>query len=414
MKRLIFHVDVNSAYLSWEAAKRVASGESDLREIPSAVGGNPETRHGIILAKSIPAKKFGIKTGEPIGMALKKCPNLVLVSPDFHLYQKNSDAFMAICRKYAPVVEQYSIDECFLDMSGTEAIYPDPIGLAHQIKNEIRDTLHFTVNIGIGSNKLLAKMASDFEKPDKVHTLFTEEIPEKLWPLPIGDLFLVGKSTAKHLQEAGIRTVGDAAKLELYALQHILGEKGGIRLYEYTHGQDDSPVLAEREAPKGYSNSVTLTENITDKAEAYKVLLALADSVTTRMRADGMLAYSVSVSIRSADFKNKSHQCQLDAATDNTNHVYEIAKKLFEQLWDSETPLRLLGLSLTKVTDENYVQPSLFDAPKEEKARKIDKAVDAIRNRFGIDTIVRGTNYHSDLSVGKKHKAQLENKKKSD
>ena len=198
-ERLIFHIDVNSAFLSWESAKRVSEGKEDLRLIPSAVGGDPAKRTGIILAKSIPAKKFGVTTGEPVSLALRKCPGLVLVPPDFHLYERNSRAFMEICRGYAPVLQKFSIDECFLDMTGTSKLYPDPIALAHQIKNEIRDTLGFTVNVGIGSNRLLAKMASDFEKPDKVHTLFKKEVPQKMWPLPVGDLLYVGKASTARL-----------------------------------------------------------------------------------------------------------------------------------------------------------------------------------------------------------------------
>lgn len=192
MERLIFHVDVNSAYLSWEAARRVANGEEDIRLIPSAVGGDREKRTGVILAKSIPAKKYQVRTGEPVAIALRKCPQLYLVKPDFRLYEQNSRAFMDVCRKYAPVVEKFSIDECFLDMSGTQRLYPNPSAIAMRMKNEIRDTLGFTVNIGIGPNKILAKMASDFEKPDQIHTLFFSEIPQKLWPLPVRALFTVG------------------------------------------------------------------------------------------------------------------------------------------------------------------------------------------------------------------------------
>ena len=200
MDRLVFHVDVNSAFLSWEAARRVANGEPDIRLIPSAIGGDREKRTGVVLAKSIPAKKFGIKTGEPIGMALRKCPDLFLARPDFRLYEANSKKFMDICREYAPVVEKASIDECYLDFTGTHRIYPDPVALAHTIKNRIRDELGFTVNVGIGSNKLLAKMASDFEKPDKVHTLLFSEMPTKMWPLPVGELFTVGGATADKLR----------------------------------------------------------------------------------------------------------------------------------------------------------------------------------------------------------------------
>ena len=211
MKRLIFHIDVNSAFLSWEAARRVSQGEDDIRKIPSAIGGDREKRTGVILAKSIPVKKYGIKTGEPVAMALRKCPDLFLTRPDFRLYEQSSKAFMDIVRSYAPVVEKYSIDECFADFSGAQNIYPDPIGLAHTIKDRIRDELGFTVNVGIGDCKLLAKMASDFEKPDKVHTLLRSEIQVKMWSLPVRELFTVGASTAEKREKAKIRTIGDLA-----------------------------------------------------------------------------------------------------------------------------------------------------------------------------------------------------------
>ena len=232
MQRLIFHVDVNSAFLSWEAARRAAAGEADLRLIPSAIGGDRDKRTGIILAKSIPAKAFGVTTGEPVGMALRKCPQLVLAPPDFRLYSKNSKAFIAVCRRYAPVVEQVSIDECFLDMTGTGLLYPDPVAIAHIIKDTIFSELGFTVNVGIAPNKLLAKMASDFEKPDKVHTLFAHEIPQKLWPLPVGSLFSVGRSTAEKLTAASIRTIGDLAQADLAYIQRLTGVKLGKLIHE--------------------------------------------------------------------------------------------------------------------------------------------------------------------------------------
>lgn len=232
MQQLIFHVDVNSAFLSWEAARRVAVGEDDLRLIPSAIGGDRDKRTGVILAKSIPAKKLGVTTGEPVAMALRKCPQLVLAKPDFRLYTKNSRAFIEICRRYAPVVEQVSIDECFLDMTGTHLLYPDPVAIARTIKDTIFSELGFTVNIGIAPNKLLAKMASDFEKPDQVHTLFAQEIPQKLWPLPVGDLYSVGRKTAEKLNAARIRTIGDLAASDLAHIQKIVGIKMGKLIHD--------------------------------------------------------------------------------------------------------------------------------------------------------------------------------------
>lgn len=411
MERLIFHIDVNSAYLSWEAARRVKNGEPDIRLIPAAIGGDREKRTGVVLAKSIPAKKYGVKTGEPIAMALRKCPELFLARPDFRLYQANSQAFMDICREYAPVVEKYSIDECFLDMTGTHRLYPDPLEIARKIKDQIRDNLGFTVNVGIGENKLLAKMASDFEKPDKVHTLYRRELPEKMWPLPVGELFSVGAATADKLERAGICTIGALAGSALERVQRIVGVKLGRQIWNYANGIDPSPVLAEPEATKGYSISTTLETDVVKLQDAHSVLLALADSVTARMRADGVKAYCVAVSIRSNTFQTRSHQRKLPDATDISREVYQIAKQLFSELWDGVTPLRLLGISLTDLTHDEQVQISLFPDESREKIRKLDKAYDAINSKFGSNTIVRCSSIHSNLDVGKKYRAQMENKK---
>ncbi len=408
MERLIFHIDVNSAYLSWESVRRVKNGEADLRNIPAAIGGDREKRTGIILAKSIPAKKMGVKTGEPIGMALQKCPDLVLAKPDFRLYEANSRAFIKICKAYAPAVEQFSIDECFLDMSGTGYLYPDPVALAHKIKNEIRDTLGFTVNVGIGSNKLLAKMASDFEKPDKVHTLFREEIETKLWPLPVGDLFTVGHATAERLEKASIKTIGQLANAEQRLIQHLVGQKLGLTIHQFANGIDSSPVLEHPEDAKGYSNSTTLEQDVRTAEEANRIFLALADSVASRMRADNARGDCISVTVRGKDFKDHSHQCKLAAPTDITAEIYHSARQLFEELWDQRTPLRLLGLSVTNITREEAVQLSLIPDRQKEKERKIDQAVDHIRDRFGRSTIKRGSSLITKQEVGKKHTAQME------
>ena len=412
MERLIFHVDVNSAFLSWEATRRVSLGEEDIRLIPSAIGGDREKRTGVILAKSIPAKKFGIRTGEPVAMALRKCPDLFLARPDFRLYEASSKAFIEICKQYAPVVEQVSIDECFLDMSGTHRIYPDPIAIATTIKDKIRDELGFTVNVGIGDCKLLAKMASDFEKPDKVHTLFRYEIARKMWPMRVGELFSVGHSTAEKLEKAKIKTIGDLANTEVACVQRIVGMKMGRQIHDYANGIDLSPVLAAPEEAKGYSISTTLEEDVTKSEQAYKVLLAISDSVTARIRADGAKAFCVAVSIRSNDFKTHSHQRSLMDPTDISKEVYQMCKTLFDELWDGRTPLRLIGISMTNITREETAQMSLFPDENRDKARKLDKAYDAINNKFGSATIVRGTSMKSNPNVGKKYQAQMKEKRK--
>lgn len=416
MERLIFHVDVNSAYLSWEAAKRVRNGEPDLRLVPSCIGGDPKTRRGIVLAKSIPAKKFDVKTGEPLSMALRKCPGLIVAAPDFKLYSKNSRAFKDICRGYTSLMEEFSIDECFLDFSGTSHIYPDPIALATKIKDRIRDELGFTVNVGIGRNKLCAKMASDFEKPDKVHTLFPEEIQDKMWPLPVGDLLFIGKHTAAKLNEARIFTIGDLAKADLQRLTALLGDKSARQAHAYANGIDNSPVRDTPEDAKGYSNSITTEENITTIETANTILLSLCDSVTEHMRSDGVRANGVSVTIRYLDFKNRSHQKKLDHATDSASEVYDVAKSLLAELWKDKRPLRLMGVALTNVTkDTSAQQLSLFDEPnrqiKQEKRERLDKTVSAIRNKFGFDAIQRGALINSDYGVGRKYKGKSESER---
>ncbi len=403
MDRLIFHVDVNSAFLSWEAARRVRLGEPDLRLIPSCVGGNPEKRTSIVTAKSIPAKAYGINTGEPISMALRKCPNLVVVQSDFRLYQECSKAFKDICRKYAPVVEEFSIDECFLDMTGTSKVYPDPIKTAHDIKDEIRDTLGFTVNVGIGANKLLAKMASDFEKPDKVHTLLSrEEVKTKMWPLPINDLFGVGKASTKRLLDAGIKTIGELAESEPGFIKMLVGDKAGDHMYALANGIDESPVTDEEREAKSYSVVTTVEENITSYKVANQILLGLADSVCTRMRKEGAKAYCVSVKIRSDDFKNRSHQLNLSEATDVTEEVYETSKTLFANLWDGKTPLRLMGIALSNISKDEEEQLSLFVDEEKEKQKKVDAAMDSIRSKYGMSKIMRGSVMKNSMNVGKK------------
>lgn len=412
MEGLVFHVDVNSAFLSWEAARRVSIGEPDLRLIPSAIGGDREKRTGVILAKSIPAKKRGVKTGEPVGMALRKCPELYLARPDFSLYEKCSRAFMDICAEYTPIVEKYSIDECFLDMNGTKNIYPDPVATAHEIKDRIKRELGFTVNVGVGSNKLLAKMASDFEKPDKVHTLFIHEIEQKLWGLPVRELFGIGASTADKLEKACIWKIGDLARLNIGILHSLVGTKMGDYLHAAANGIDNSPVLDHPEKAKGYSNSTTLENDVTSIEEASKILLALADATASRMRADGARAYCISVTIRGNDFRDRSHQRKLDEATDITTDIFDVCRSLFSELWDRKTPLRLLGVALTNISYGEDVQISLFGDDRKEKARTLDKTVDSIRTKYGSSTIMRGVTYKSSLDVGKKHKAQMENMKK--
>lgn len=383
----------------------MARGEPDLRKVPSVIGGDPSSRTSIVTAKSIPAKTYGIVTGEPVSAALRKCPELVIAKADFKLYGECSRAFKGICREFTPVVEEFSIDECFMDMTAMGKLYPDPIRAAHMLKDRIRDELGFTVNVGVAHNKLLAKMASDFTKPDRVHTLFEEEISSKMWPLPVGELFLCGKASTQKLRRLQINTIGDLASADAKAIQLVLGNKLGMQLWRYANGLDDSPVSAEREAPKGYSNELSFDDDITERRQGEKVLLHLADNVAARVRADGVRGFCVSVTIRGNDMKRRSHQHKLDAATDSTTKIYETAVALFGELWDEKMPLRLIGLSLSDMEKEGEGQISFFDmqtAGDNEKDKNADRAVDALREKFGADIIKRGGMIDSGVSLRKK------------
>lgn len=392
-KRIVFHVDVNSAFLSWTATQMLKNGKEDIRLVPSVISGDPNKRTSVVLAKSVPAKKYGINTGEPISMAMRKCKELVIAPPDFKLYSKFSKAFKDICRQYTPVVEEFSIDECFLDMSGMETIYPDIIATAHEIKDKIKSELGFTVNVGVGSNKLLAKMASDFEKPDKVHTLFDYEVKNKMWVLPVRDLLFLGRSTAEKLNNIGIKTIGDLAHADVATLKSLVGNKASEQLHNYANGIDDDPVDDSPREVKSYGHSITVEENITDRETAYKLLLSLSDAAASRMRADNMKAYCVCVNIRDNHFKNKSHQKQFENPTDITQEIYQASKDLFGEVWDGRIALRLIGVSLTDLTKESGEQLSLFGSSSEEndKKRKLDSAVDAIRNKYGDSKITMGS-----------------------
>lgn len=386
----IFHIDVNSAFLSWEAAYRVNTlgDQTDLRDIASAVGGDQKQRHGIILAKSIPAKQYNIQTGEPIASALKKCPNLTIVPPRFDIYVKSSREFMSILYKYSPKVEQYSIDEAFCDMTGTEQLYGSPISFATKLKDEIFHSLGFSVNIGISTNKLLAKMASDFKKPNLVHTLFPEEIPTKMWPLPVGDLFFVGKSTEKKLLTLGIKTIGDLAHTDPSILSSHL-KKHGEFIWNYANGIDPSPVSDTSSDSKGYGNSTTLSHDITDNNIANTILLSLCETVCTRLRMDKTKATCISVSITDYNFITTSHQSTLFSSTNSTDEIFFVVSQLFSKLWDFHTPIRGLGVQTSKVTKNEYTQYNLFDADKFERLSKLDKAVDNIREKYGDNSIMR-------------------------
>ncbi|MCI5951772.1 MAG: DNA polymerase IV [Anaerostipes sp.] len=395
--RIIYHIDVNSAFLSWEAVYRtqVKKDAVDLREIPSIIGGDEKQRHGIVLAKSIPAKRFGVRTGEPIRDALAKCPELVVCPPCYPLYDRCSKAMRREFEVYSPTIEKYSVDECFIDMTETMRLFGDPVETAYELKDKIKSKLGFTVNIGVAPNKLLAKMASDFEKPDRVHTLFYEEIPKKMWPLPVENLFFVGRATRKKLYNLGIFTIGQLAQFDLELLKLHVGNKYGIMIHNYANGIDDSRVEEEPPINKGYGNSTTISHDVSDWTEGKKVILSLVENVATRLRQDRVKTNCICLELKTSGFHTYSHQKTLKGATDITNDIYQAAAELFEEMWQEE-PLRLIGVRATGITEDGY-QFGLFDYQEKEKLQNMDKAIDAIRSKFGQDAVKRASFLKGDI-----------------
>ena len=390
---MIFHVDANSAFLSWTAAYRLkVLGETqDIRQVPSVVAGDKESRHSIILAKSAPAKKYGIQTGEPLFQALEKCPDLIVVQPDYHLYVEASRHFVAMLRQFSPAVEQYSIDEAWVDMTGTQRLCGEPRLAAEKMRQRIWEELGFTVNIGISSNKLLAKMAGDFEKPNKVHTLFPEEMETKFWPLPVRDLFLVGAATERKLKALGIYTIGQLAKADVQILKKRLG-KHGQTIWHFANGRNADMVTPEPAENKGYGNSITTPTDVATRHQGYQILLSLCETVGMRMRKDGQCGSCVSIHLRTYEFKHSSHQMMLQGATNMTSELFDAACCLLDEAWDAQIPLRQMGVQVTRLSKEPYQQYDLFSdvSPVQyERKLRLDETVDALRDKFGEDIIRR-------------------------
>ncbi|MGV8981385.1 DNA polymerase Y family protein [Clostridium sp.] len=389
-EKLIFHIDVNSAFLSWSATDRLMQGENvDLRDIDSVIGGDEQSRRGVVLAKSMGAKKNGVVTGESLFNARKKCRDLVVVSPDFSLYERCSRSMMDIFCDYTPYVEKFSIDECFLDVTSYNTSREAALLLASDIKDRIKSELGFTVNIGMSDVKLLAKMASDFEKPDKIHTLFKNEIEKKLWKLSVGELFMVGKKTVPRLNNLNIFTIGDLAQYDASILKYHF-KSSGLTMWNYANGIDKSEVKYNKYELKGISNSTTLSDDVKSKNEAYKVLLTLVEHTATRLRNIKKCCYCISVTIRNQEFNDSSRSRTLNNATDLTQEILETVKKLFDELWKGE-PIRLLGVSLTNLCEDNFKQLSIFDVSSahDEKKRSIDKTIDSLRQRYGETSVVK-------------------------
>ncbi len=403
---IIFHIDVNSAFLSWSAVENLRNGSDiDLRQIPSIIGGDMSKRHGVVLAKSLPAKAYGIQTGEPVVNAFRKCPNLITQAPDHDLYQRRSQELMQYLRSVCPFIEQVSIDECYMDFSPIADDFASPEAAAEQVKNHIRDLFGFTVNIGISDKKVLAKMASDFKKPDLVHTLYSYEIEQKMWNLPVSSLYMCGKSSVDTFRKLEILTIGELAKADPQILNLHL-KSHGLLLWNYANGIDDSVVEPENADLKGIGNSITLSSDAQTAADCKRTLLNLADTVAARLRANKQSASMISTEIKYHTFQTISHQMTLPTPICTAGQIYETACTLFDEMWNG-TPVRLLGIRTSKLLSKDEpVQLSLFDykadTSKNEKQEKLDAALYHIRQKYGDRSVVRGSFLNSPDEL-KKH-----------
>ncbi len=387
MERQILHVDVNNAFLSWTAVNMLKNGHPiDIRTIPSIIGGDEQKRSGVVLAKSPIAKKFGIITGEPIYFARKKCNKLEVFPVNFKVFHKYSNDLYKLLLEYTDVIERFSIDECFLDMthylSGRKLI-----DIANEINHRVEKELGFTVNVGVSSNKLLAKMASDFEKPNKVHTLYEYEIEDKMWPLQVSELFMIGRKTVPKLYNLRIKTIGDLAKTDKNFLVNKFG-KFGLVMWNYANGIDESEVNNKIEDPKSIGNSVTLPKDITNIEELNKIVLALSEQVSFRLRKHNLIANTVNVQLRTKDFKDYSHQKQLPFATSSTKEILETAKQICIEMYKKE-PIRLVGVRVDNLEGKDEEQLSFFSNKQDEKQEKIDNVLDNLKNKYGYDSITR-------------------------
>ena len=390
MDKKILHIDVNNAFLSWSAVDRLAKGEKvDLRTIPAIIGGDEQARHGIVVAKSNIAKKFGIKTAEPIYQARRKCPSVVIISGDFEVYRNFSNKLYKLFLEYTEKVERFSIDECFLDMTDYLSPGEDIIKVGIQIKERIKNELGFTVNVGVSDDKILAKIASDFEKPDKLHTLFKSEIQEKLWPLDVSEMFLVGKKSVPKLNRMGIKTVGDLAKTDKQKLIKEFG-KFGYTIWKYSNGESKEEINYLPEKPKGIGNEETLSYDYVNIEDIEMKLVELAEKVAWRLRKEEMLATVVNVHLKTKDFVNISHQKKLGSRTDSTQEIIDASKELLREFYKGQ-PIRLIGVRVDGLEEKEQLQMSMFDELDNKKDRRIDETMDKLKEKFGYNIVSRAS-----------------------
>lgn len=391
MERIIFHIDVNNAFLSWTAIDLLKKGSKvDLRETYAVIGGDEKTRNGIVLAKSPMAKKLGIVTAETLYSARRKCKFLRVYPPNFKLYQEMSNSLFKLLSEYSPDIEVASIDECYLDYGKVKKLYGDEVKFAYMLKERIKKELGFTVNIGIANNKLCAKMASDFSKPDKVHTLYKEEVKTKMWPLKIGELFGIGKSTSAKLQAIGIEKIEDLANYDSLKLSRYFKNQAN-HMINIANGIDESVVNSENIELKGIGHEFTLVEDVTNIEKLNKELFVLTEMVGKRLRKENKYAKVICVIIKDNFFKRKSHQRKLKNATNINSEIYNIAKEILKEFYNGEA-VRLIGLRLDELVVDNLYQTSLFeDVKKRDNETSIDKVIDDINKKLGKNAVSKAS-----------------------
>ncbi len=388
MRRTIILVDMNAFFITCEMSINPA-----LKGHPAAVAGDPKNRSGIILAANYDARAFGVKTTMLIHEALSICPGLILVPPTRGLYERKSNDFMEIFSRYSPVIQKNSIDEAWLDLTGCEQLFGEPVHLANRIMNEIKDELDLWCSIGISENKFLAKMASEMKKPLGITELWKNDIRYKLWPLKVREMYGIGKQTEKRLNEIGIDTIGELAGCNSKILQDIFG-KYGLELKQLANGIDLTPVESSpKSETKSISRSTTLSKDIIDIEEAGTVLLGLAEEVGEEARRYDFRGRTVSIVIRYNDFKTITRQKTIIPSY-LTKDIYRTGAELLKVNWDRHRPIRLLGIGIANIDEDVPEQLSIFDVNNElpdeiKREEKLEKAMDAIRSRFGSDKLKR-------------------------
>lgn len=381
------HIDVNNAFLSWTAIELLNNGcKYDIRNSYAVIGGDPKARKGIVLAKSNSAKKQGIITAETLYSAKKKCPVLRVYPPNYKFYQEMSHKLFELLYKYTPDIEVASVDECYLDYTNVKHLYGSPLEFARKVQKEIYDTLGFTVNVGIANNKLCAKMASDFEKPYKIHTLFEYEVKDKMWPLKVGELFGVGKKSVPKLESLKIFTIGDLANTNPEILNKYFKNQSQY-LIDIANGIDDSPVISVPPEPKGIGSEITLPKDITNKDEIFKSLAVLAEQVSLRLKKQHKYALTVTIILKDNLFKRSTHQKKIVNAIRNSEDILKIAKELYEEM-KYDKPVRLIGIRLNNLVDTVTHQVSIFDDVKKiEENNELEETIDKLKEKYGLKII---------------------------